>query len=481
MAIRTADEYREDVVRLRPKLYLGGKRIENLLGNPVTKTVVDAQARVFELTKDPEYEQVMTATSHLTGEKINRSLRILRSTDDLEKRAEMALLTSQKLGTCNYRCPGCDALSGLASTAWELDQDKGTEYYKRLMEYVKFLQSKDLVLSGAVTDPKGDRSKRPGEQDPDMYIHVMERRSDGIVVRGARQHQSGAYAADETLVVPGLACREGEEDYAVAFAVPNGTEGITYISQYNAFSAEREHAENIWHIGNPIYGQRETCLIVFDNVFVPWERVFMCSETEYTRRCIYRFAKIHRMNCGGACKVGFMDLIIGATRLIAEYTGVHRASHVIEKLTNMVRVSETTHACTIAAALKGREEPPGSGIWLPDDIYGNAAKLNSSRGFWEAMALAGDIAGGITVTMPHEKDLENPETKEYVEKYMKAAVPADKRLRISKFLQHWIAGLHGVATWHGAGSAQAQMLMLYQLTDFKEKKRLAKELAGIKD
>ena len=371
-------------------------------------------------------------------------------------------------------------LNGLASTVWEVDKDKGTSYYARLMEHLKYLQQNDLAMSGGMTDVKGDRSKRPAEQDPDMYVHVVERRSDGIVVRGAKQHQSGAYAADETLVLPGLACHRGEEDYAVAFAVANGSDGLSYISQYTPFTAERESAETVWHLGNPLYGQRETSIMVFDNVFIPWEQVFLCGEVEYTQRLISRFAKVHRMNCGGACKVGFADLIIGATQLMAEYTGL-RAPHIVDELTRMVRVRDTSHACAIASAHKGREEPIGSGIWLPDDAYGNVTKLNTCYGFWEIMALAGDIAGGLVVTTPHEKDLENPETSEYVKKYLKAASPADKRLRMAKFLQNWVAGLHGAGTWHGAGSAQAQMLTLYRITDFEEKKRLAKELAGIED
>jgi len=162
---------------------------------------------------------------------------------------------------------------------------------------MKYAQAEDLVVSGSVTDPRGDRSKRPLEQDPDSYIHVVEKRAGGIVVNGAKQHATGAYAADETLVLPGLSGRRGEEAYAVAFVIPNGTEGMTYIGQHNPYTAEREGAEDIHSIGNPIYGQRETCLIVFDHVFVPWERVFLCGEVEFTQILITRFAKTHRMNC----------------------------------------------------------------------------------------------------------------------------------------------------------------------------------------
>lgn len=481
MAIGTPQQYLDRVKKRQPVVYLGGKRIDDLLANPVTKSVVDATARVFELTQEEEHKTTMTAVSHLTGELISRNVHINRSVDDLEKRAAMALLTSQKLGTCNYRCVGCDALSGLASTVIEVDRERGTNYYPRLMHYLSYLQREDLALSGAMTDTKGDRSKRPRDQDPDSYVHLVERRKDGIVVSGAKQHQSGAFAADETLVIPGLACVKGEEDYALSFAIPNATKGVTFIAQYNAYSAERELEGDSRYLGNPIYGQRETCLVIFDNIFVPWERVFLCGEVEYTQRLIAGFARMHRMNCGGACKVGFADLIIGATRLIAEYTGIERAPHVVEKLTNMVALREVGHACALAAAFKGREEPAGSGIWLPDDIYGNAAKLHIAHAFWEIMKLAGDIAGGAVVTMPHERDLESPETKAYLEKYLRAKAPAAQRLRMTRFLQNWVAGLHGPATWHGAGSTQAQMITLYRITDFESKKRMAKELAGLKE
>ena len=480
MAIGTAQQYLERVRKRKPAVYLGGKKIDDLLANPVTKSAVDALARVYAMTQEEEHKAVMTANSHLTGETISRNLHVSRSIDDLDKRQAMALLTSQKLGTCNYRCVGCDALSGVASTAWEVDKEKGTSYYQRLMDYLGYLQREDLALSGAMTESKGDRSKRPGEQDPDSYVRVVERRKDGIVVRGAKQHQSGAHVVDETLVIPALSTVKGEEEYALAFAVPNGARGLTYIVQYNAYSAERELEADTRYLGTPIYGQRETCLMVFDDVFVPWERVFLCGEVDHTRRLIHRFARMHRMNCGGACKVGFADLIIGAARLIAEYLGIERAPHVVAKMTRMVALREISQACALAAAFKGGEEPLGSGIWLPNEVYGNAAKLNTADAFWEIMKLAGDIAGGASVTIPHERDLENPETRAYVEKYLKSKVSAAERLRMTRFLQNWIAGLHGPGTWHGAGPVEAQMITLNRDTDWESKKQMARELAGLK-
>ncbi|WP_153306219.1 4-hydroxyphenylacetate 3-hydroxylase N-terminal domain-containing protein [Desulfatiglans anilini] len=479
MAIKSEQEYRERVSKLRPKLFIGGRKVEDLNAHPVTRSVIEATARVYELTLDPRYQDTMQSVSHLTGEPVSRALHIHQSREDLLKRLDMARLSSQKLGTCNYRCPGNEMLPSLASTTWEIDQDKGTEYHQRFNAYLKYAQENDLVVSGSVTDPKGDRSKRPLEQDPDYYVHVVEKRPDGIVVSGAKQHATGAYAADETLVLPGISCRKGEEDYALAFVIPNGAEGVTYIGQYNAFSTERESESDLRVIGNPVYGQRETCLVVFDRVFVPWERVFMCGEVEYTQKFITRFAKTHRMNCGGACKVGFMDLIIGATQLIAEYNGLPNVSHIAQKITRMLQLNDTSLACATAAAFMGKEEPAGSGVFMPDEAMSNIAKLNTNDGFWEVMALAGDIAGGVSVTMPSEKELDNPETRDYVMKYLGAAAPAHKRMRIIRFLQNWVAGLHGVGTYQGSGPSQNQIMVLYRIADLESRKRMAEELANV--
>jgi len=483
MALMTSQQYLDSVKKLKPRVYCGGKWVENLLSNPVTKSMVMANAAIYDLAQQPEHQAVMVAKSHLTGEPVNRNLNVATSIHDLDMRQEMALLTSQTVGTCNYRCVGCDALNALASTTWEMDQALGTKYQERFNNWLKMAQSKDLAVSGAITDAKGDRRKRPTQQDePDVYLHLVEKRDDGIVVRGYKVSQSGAIGAHETLVLPGGGLKDDEAAFALAFAVPNGSPGLTYICQYNAYSAEREYfGDEIDEIGNPIYGQRETSTMVFDNVFIPWERVFMCGETKYAGRVVTRFAKAHRMNCGGACKVGFADVIIGGTMLAAEYIGVEKVPHIQEKIIDMVRLSETSHACAIAAAMRGREEPKGSGVYLPDDLFGNAAKLNIAHGFWEIIKNAGDIGGGLVVTMPRLKDLDNPEVGPTLKKVYGAAAPADKRLKVAKFLQHWAAGLHGAGTWHGAGAPQTQRFMFTVLTDFDKKKKMAKKLMGMKD
>jgi 4-hydroxybutyryl-CoA dehydratase/vinylacetyl-CoA-Delta-isomerase len=482
MALKTANEFLDTIKKMKPRVYIGGKWVKNLLDNPVTRSMVMANAAMYSLAEDPAHKEVMVATSHLTGEPINRNLNVARNIHDLDMRQEMALLTSQTVGTCNYRCVGCDALNSVAATTWEMDRDLGTKYNERFNAWLKYAQANDLAVSGAITDAKGDRKKRPTQQDEiDSFVHLDEKRDDGIVVSGIKVSQSGAIGSHETLVLPGGGLKDDEGQFALAFVVQNSVPGLTYICQYNAYSAEREMCGDESELGNPIYGQRETSTMVFDKVFIPWDRVFLCGETKYCGKMVTRFAKAHRMNCGGACKVGFADLIIGGTMLAAEYIGVEKVPHIQEKIIDMVRLSETSHACAIAAAMKGREEPKGSGVYLPDDLFGNAAKLNIAHGFWEIIKNAGDIGGGLVVTMPRLKDLEDPEVGPALKKAFAAAAPAEKRLKVAKFLQHWSAGLHGPGTWHGAGAPQTQRFMFTVLTDFEKKKKMAKKLMGMKE
>jgi 4-hydroxybutyryl-CoA dehydratase / vinylacetyl-CoA-Delta-isomerase len=482
MALKTANEFLDSIRKMKPRVYCGGKWVTNLLDNPVTRSMVMANSAIYGLAEDPNNKEVMVATSHLTGEPINRNLNVARNIHDLDMRQEMALLTSQTVGTCNYRCVGCDALNSLAATTWEMERDLGTKYNERFNKWLTYAQKNDLAVSGAITDAKGDRKKRPSQQDDvDTFVHLVEKRDDGIVVSGIKVSQSGAIGSHETLVLPGGSLKEGEEKFALSFAVQNSVPGLTYICQYNAYSAEREMCDSEDELGNPIYGQRETSTMVFDKVFIPWDRVFLCGETKYCGKMVTRFAKAHRMNCGGACKVGFADLVIGGTMLAAEYIGVEKVPHIQEKIIDMVRFSETSHACAIAAAMRGREEPKGSGVYLPDDLFGNAAKLNIAHGFWEIMKNAGDIGGGLVVTMPKLKDLDNPEVGPMLKKAFGAAAPADKRMKVAKFLQHWTAGLHGPGTWHGAGAPQSQRFMFTLLTDFDAKKKMAKKLMGMKE
>ncbi|MFH1112793.1 MAG: 4-hydroxyphenylacetate 3-hydroxylase N-terminal domain-containing protein [Pseudomonadota bacterium] len=484
MALMTPAAFEESLKKLHPRVFMNGKRVESVLDNPNTRTVVESNKASYEWALDPESRHVMTCHSPLIDEIVNRYTHVSTSVDDLTAKAQAGTFTAERLGTCIYRCVGYDAFHSLAATTWEMDRDLGTEYHPRFLDYLKKVQAQDLSVAGALTEPRGNRQKRALDwPDPDLSLRIVERKSDGIVVRGAKINISGAFASHELVVLPQSGHPEDEGDYAVAFATPTDAAGITYVCQYSPYSAERDQADDIDELGNPRFGQRETSMVVFDNVFVPWERVFHCGESKYSLKFVTRFAKTHRMTCGGTCKVGFMNQIIGACKLIQEYKGLDNVPHINEQIMEMVVLRETGRACGLAAARLGAEEPPGSGVFLPDEVMGNVSKLNICNAFWRTMALAGDIGGGLVVTMPSLKDLKNPETRAYVEEFFSfgSDEPTENILKVHKLLQNWTAGQHGVGTWHGAGPVMAQKIMLQRVLTFDHEKDLVRKTLSLKD
>jgi len=484
MALMTPEQFEESLKSLKPRVFMNGKLVENFLENKNTRTVVESNKASYAWALDPEYKDIMSCYSPLIDDVVNRYTHVSASIDDLVKKADAGTFTAEMLGTCIYRCVGYDAFHSLASTTWEMDRDLGTQYHPRFLEYLKMVQQKDLSVAGALTEPRGKRNQKTLDwPDPYLSLKIVDKTDDGIIVRGAKINISGAYASHELVVLPQAAHFEGEEDYAVAFAVPTDAEGITYVCQYSPYSAERDLADDIEELGNPTYGQRETAMVIFNDVFVPWERVFHCGEVDYSLKLVTRFAKTHRMTCGGTCKVGFMNQIIGACKLIQEYKGLEKASHINDQLMEMVVLRETGRACGLASARKGAEEPVGSGTYLPDELMSNVSKLNICNAFWRVMALAGDIGGGLIVTMPSLKELNNPEVKDYVEEFYSFGSDTSTKniLKAHKLLQHWTAGQHGVATWHGAGPVMANKIMLQRVIDYTHEKDIVKQTLKLED
>jgi 4-hydroxybutyryl-CoA dehydratase/vinylacetyl-CoA-Delta-isomerase len=333
-----------------------------------------------------------------------------------------------------------------------------------------------------MTDPKGDRSLPPHAQpDPDAYLRIVERGTDGIVVRGAKSHQTGAVNSHEIIVMPTVAMREEDRDYAVAFALPSDTPGITYILGRQSCDTRKLEGET-FDRGNLFFGGHEA-LVVFDDVFVPWERIFLCGEHEFVGGLVEQFASYHRQSY--ACKVGVGDVLIGAAQTAAEYNGVAKASHIRDKIVEMNHLNETLYCGCIACAAEGRREP--SGTWMVDTLLANVHKQNITRFPYEIARLAQDIAGGLLVTLPSEKDLKAPETGRWLEKYCagKAGVPVEHRMRILRLIENLTMGAAAVGylaeSMHGAGSPQAQRVMIARGVDLKKKQAAAKRLCGINE
>ena len=484
MGLMTPEQFEDSLRDRKPRVFMNGKLVKDLFENKNTHTVIEANKASYAWALDPKYKDIMSCHSPLINDVVNRYTNISAGIDDLVKKAEAGTFTAEMLGTCIYRCVGCDTFHSLASTTWEMDHDLGTKYYSKFIDYLKMVQEKDLSVAGALTEPRGRRNQKTLDwPDPHLSLKMIDKNKNGIVVRGAKINISGAYASHELVVLPQSSHGKGEEDYSIAFAIPTDTKGLTYVAQYSPYSAERDISDSNEELGNPVFGQRETSLIIFEDVFVPWERVFHCGESPYSMKLVTRFARTHRMTCGGTCKVGFMNQIIGASKLIQEYKGLEKVPHINEQITEMVVHRETARACGLAAAHKGSEEPEGSGVYLPDEVMGNVAKLNVCNSFWRVMALAGDIGGGLVVTMPSLKELKNSDVKDYVNEFFSfgSDEPTENIMKVHKSLQHWTAGMHGVGTWHGAGPVMAQKIMLQRVVDFEHEKNLVKKTLNLKE
>ncbi|WP_312200564.1 4-hydroxyphenylacetate 3-hydroxylase family protein [Anaerospora hongkongensis] len=481
MALKTAQQYEDSLRKLKLKVYLQGELVDNPVDHPIIKPSMNSVKMTYELAQDPQYEDLMTATSHLSGEKVNRFCHLHQSSEDLVKKVKMQRLLGQKTAACFQRCVGMDAINAVDSVTFEMDNKLGTTYHKRFIKFLTMMQEEDLTVDGAMTDPKGDRGLSPSKQeDADLFVHVVERRQDGIVVSGAKAHQTGAINSHWILVMPTIAMGREDADYAVSFVAPADAEGIFYI--YGRQSCDtRKLEEGDIDVGNKQFGGHEA-LMVFDNVFIPWENVLMCGEYEFSGLLVERFAGYHRQSYGG-CKVGVGDVLIGAAALAADYNGAAKASHLKDKLIEMVHLNETLYSCGIACSAEGHKT--ASGTYLIDLLLANVCKQNVTRFPYEIARLAEDIAGGLMVTMPSEKDLRHPEIGKVVEKYFRgvASVPTEYRMRILRLIENITLGTAAVGyrteSMHGAGSPQAQRIMIARQGNIEQKKELAKAIAGI--
>lgn len=480
----TREQYFESLRKLNLKVYMFGELVENPVDNPVIRPSLNAIGMTYELANQPEYEDLMTATSNLNGQKVNRFTHLHQSTEDLVKKVKMLRLLGQKTGSCFQRCVGMDANNAVFSTTYEIDQAHGTSYHENFKKFLNYVQLNDLVVDGAMTDPKGDRSLAPSKQvDPDAYLRVVERRPDGVVVRGAKAHQTGIVNSHEVLVMPTIAMRPDDKDYAISFAVPTDSEGIFMIyGRQSCDTRKLEEGADI-DLGNKEFGGHEA-LVIFDDVFVPNERIFMNGETEFAGMLVERFSGYHRQSYGG-CKVGVGDVLIGATALAAEYNGAAKASHVKDKLIEMTHLNETLFSCGVACSCEGC--PTKAGNYMIDLLLANVCKQNITRFPYEIARLAEDIAGGLMVTCPSEQDYNTAELRPYIEKYLIGVegVSVEDRMRILRLIENISLGTAAVGyrteSMHGAGSPQAQRIMISRQSNLEHKKELAKAIANIKN
>jgi 4-hydroxybutyryl-CoA dehydratase/vinylacetyl-CoA-Delta-isomerase len=479
MKIKNGAQYIESLRKLHPRIYYKGQKIEDVTRHPATAPHVRAAAMTYALANKKEYRDLATATSHLTGHTISRFTHVHQNMEDLIKKIKLLRLLGQKTGTCFQRCVGHDGINAVYSVAYEIDQKYGTDYFERFKKWLTYIQDENLMVVGAMTDPKGDRSRGPAEQvDPDQYVHVVERREDGVVIRGAKLHMTGGVNSHEILIMPTTAMDEKSKDYAIVCAVPVNAPGVTMIFGRQASDDRRDKRERI-DVGKPRFGSvGGEAVIAFEDVFVPKERVFMDGQTAFTGPLVYRFAAHHRANYG-ACKTGLIDVLIGAVGYLTEVQGTAKGSHVREKITEMTHLSETLYSSSIACSAEGWPTP--SGAYMVDTMLANVCKQNVTRFHFEIARLALDLAGGFIATLPSQYDLESEDVGHLVRKYFSgvAGIPTEERMKLARLIETMTGGTTLVESMHGAGSPQAQRIMIYRESGVDKKMKLAKALLGI--
>jgi len=481
MALKTAKQYIDSLKKLKLDLYVLGEKVQNWVDHPLIRPSINSMAMTYKIASEPENQEMAVTKSMLTGEKVNRFNSLFTGADDLVNKVKLQRAIGRRTGSCFQRCVGMDAANSVFSATFELDKKFGTDYHQRFKEWFKYIQQNDLCVQGAMTDVKGDRGLSPSKQaDPDLFVHIVEKTDKGIVIRGAKASQTGGSNSHEILVMPTLRMREGEEKYAVCAATPNDAKGVHIVFGRQSSDTRRLEQGDI-DVGNYGFGGIET-LTIFEDVFVPKERVFMAGELDFTSTLVERFASYHRQSYGG-CKPGIGDVLVGAAASMAEFNGTIKASHIADKLAEMVHMVETLYSCGLACSYEGHKTLAGN--YQCDVLLANVCKLNVTRFPYELCRLAEDICGGLLVTMPSEKDLRHPVIGKFIEKYLKgvAAFPAEHRMRMLALIQSMVMGTTAASyrteSMHGAGSPQAQKVMIRRQTDWESKKKLARKLAGI--
>src|SRR4030042_5241301 len=376
MALKRGKEYIASLKSLGLEANVMGKKTQDLPDHPLVMPSVHAVASTFDCAYSDETRNLFRVRSSLSGEEINRFTHLHQSPEDLMKKVMMQRHCGNITACCFQRCVGMDAANAVFSVTFECDQEHGTSYHQRFREYWARIQLEDLVVDGAMTDPKGDRGKRPKDQsDPDLFLRVVEKKRNGVVVRGAKLHQTGMINSHEVIVMPTTNLTQGEEDWSICYALHTNTPGLKYIYGRQASDTRKLEGPVRLDIGNPTFGGQEV-MTVFEDVFIPEERIFLNGEVGLSGRVVERFAAYHRQSYGG-CKVGVGDVLIGATALIALMNGVEGASHIRDKIVEMINLNETMFACGMACSSEGKKTP--SGTYLVNLLLANVCKQNVTR------------------------------------------------------------------------------------------------------
>ena len=459
-------------------VYLFGEKVLEPVDHDMIRPSINAVAQTYDLAiSNPELASVI---SPFTGERISRFLHVCTSVEDLVNQNKMQRKLGQLTGTCFQRCVGMDAFNSLYSTTYEMDEECGTNYHEKLKLFLTEMHKFNFVVGGAMTDVKGDRSLTPHlQEDKDMFVHIVNRSEKGVYVSGAKAHQTGCINSHWMIIMPTMRLGEKDKEYAIIGGVPVDAKGITYIYGRQSCDTRSMEGGDI-DVGNAKYGGQEA-MVIFDNVFIPNELIFMDGEYNYASMLVERFTTYHRRSY--VCKSGVGDVLIGAAAAVSEMNGVENASHIKDKLVEMSHLNETIYGTGIASSYQGFKTK--SGCFQCDDMLSNVCKHHVTKLPFQISQIAQDLGGGNVSTLPSEKDLNHPEIGVLLKKYLKGnkKYSSEDRIRVLRLIENMTMGRNAVGylteSVHGAGSPQAQRIQIGRMMQLEYKKRLAKVLAGI--
>lgn len=457
--LMSGDDYRESLRSYSPRVFLDGREVASVADEPGFAPGVNALAYTYDFARRPELERLALATQHSRQRVVNRMLHVNESSGDLLNKLEVVRLLCQETG-CAQRYLAHDALNGLAQVSARIDDALGsTEHRARFEAFLARVQDQDLSLGIAMTDAKGDRSKKPHQQaNPDTYVHVVERNAKGIVISGTKAIVTGGPYMHELVVMPSRQMGRDDADFAVCCAVRVDAPGITMVSRPAGRPGEKlEHGEALF---SRKYGQA-TAVVIFDKVFVPWERVFYEGQWEHSQVLTYSYATHHRHSCIGA-RAGFGDLLIGAGALMCEANGLDpdTKSNLREPMVELIKITEGFYACGVAASVYATRDEH-SGTFMPDPVYSNIGKLLLATQIYDMHRLAHEVSGGLIVALPGPDEDHNPATAAKLSEVLQASpdVPYDKRIQTARFIEDLTAsyqgGWYSLISLHGGGSPAA--------------------------
>ncbi|TVR99773.1 MAG: 4-hydroxyphenylacetate 3-hydroxylase [Rhodospirillales bacterium] len=472
--LMTAQDYRESLRAHRPRVFVDGQAVDNVADEPRLAPGLNAIGVTYDFAHVPEHRPLMTATQAPSGRLVNRMLHVNGSTTDLLTKLEAVRLVCREAG-CAQRYLVHDAFNGIFQATHRADAAHGTDYHQRFLAYLKAAQEQDLTLGIAMTDAKGDRSKRPGGQaNPDVYVHIKERRPDGIVIRGTKAIVTGAPYVHGFLVMPCRSHSPEDSRFAVCCAVPVDAPGVTIVAR----PAGRPGEAAAKFSGR--YGQ-STGVVIFDDVLVPHDHVFLAGEHVEAGFLTTAYATHHRHSCIAA-RAGFGDLLIGAGVLMTEANGLDpgRHGHIRDALVDLITITESFYACGIAASVYGSRDP--SGAVMPDAVFANVGKLLLATKIYDMHRIAHEVSGGLIVALPGPDEDHNPETRASLAAVLggRADIPAAARLEVSRLIEDLTvshqAGWYSVISLHGGGSPEAMKREIWRNYPVQDRVELVERL-----